>query len=430
MIRSRQKIDNYLAPLELVPTDEHPYRIPNNWQWVRGSSIMSPMKTRNPSGDFFSYIDIDAIDNRKQRVTHPKRIAVSKAPSRARRQLHEGDTIFSLVRPYLRNIAYIDASLSDCIASTGFFVCTPTSFIDGRYLYYLMTSTYVVQGLTKMMKGDNSPSIRKKDIENFPFPLPPIEEQHRIVNRIESLFAKLDNAEEKLHGVAENASSGQAAILHKAFTGKLTSSWRQAAGISDDSWSIESFSKIATIETNLVDPLDFPNAPHIAPDNIEKKTGVLLNYRTIKEDGVKSGKHRFHAGQILYSKIRPYLSKCVIVDFDGLCSADMYPINAMQDTRYLWYYMLSQDFVEQTFSAGSRTVLPKINKKGLGAITVPIPCIEEQREIVRILDSYFNKLHTAQSQVNQALIDIDALRKTILIKALHGELSANASSEE
>ena len=152
----------------------------------------------------------------------------------------------------------------------------------------------------------------------------------------------------------------KAAILHKAFTGELTAKWREEHGISIDNWKTTRFDSVAAIRSNLVDPAEYQSFPHIAPDNIEKKTGVLLEYHTIAEDGVTSGKHRFYSGQILYSKIRPYLSKAVVVDFDGLCSADMYPIEAYQNARCLWYYMLSDEFLLQASTAGSRSVLPKM----------------------------------------------------------------------
>lgn len=206
----------------LVPAEEQPYEVPENWVWVYGKNIFMPMESRKPDGEDFYYIDIDAIDNKNQVVTEAKKIKTAQAPSRASRKLHTGDTVFSLVRPYLKNIAYIDVQLSDCIASTGFFVCTPNAALNDKYLYRLMVSSYVVDGLNKHMKGDNSPSIRKDDIENYPFPLPPLSEQQRIVERIKELFAKLDEAKERLQEVADSFAVRKAAILHKAFTGELT----------------------------------------------------------------------------------------------------------------------------------------------------------------------------------------------------------------
>ena len=154
-------------------------------------------------------------------------------------------------------------------------------------------------------------------------------------------------------------------------------------------------------------------------------------YHTIAEDGVTSGKHRFYPGQILYSKIRPYLSKVVVVDFDGLCSADMYPIDAKKNARCLWYYMLSEEFLEQASSAGSRSVLPKINQKELSALTVFMPSDEnEQAEIVRILDDLLAKEQQAKEAAETVLSQIDLIKKSILARAFRGELGTNDPTEE
>ena len=156
-----------------------------------------------------------------------------------------------------------------------------------------------------------------------------------------------------------------------------------------------------------------------------------MEYHTIAEDGVKSGKHRFYPGQILYSKIRPNLSKVVIVDFDGLCSADMYPIEAIGDAKCLWYFMLSENFLEQASSAGSRSVLPKINQKELSALTVTIPdSIEEQKEIANIIDSLFAKEYQVKETAEAVIEQIDTMKKAILARAFRGELGTNDPSEE
>ncbi len=193
--------------------------------------------------------------------------------------------------------------------------------------------------------GSAQPNLSAASVMDYMIPLSPLAEQHRIVDRIESLFAKLDESKQKVKDTLDSFEIRKAAILHKAFIGELTSQWRKDHGVGMESWKKSRFDEVATIKSNLVNPLDFPDLPHIAPDNIEKKTGVLLEYHTVSEDGVTSGKHRFYPGQILYSKIRPYLSKVVVVDFDGLCSADMYPIEAKGNAKCLWYYMLSEEFL-------------------------------------------------------------------------------------
>ena len=132
----------------------------------------------------------------------------------------------------------------------------------------------------------------------------------------------------------------------------------------------------------------------------------------------------------MYSKIRPYLSKVVIVDFDGLCSADMYPIDAKEDTRYLWYYMLSDEFLEQASNAGSRSVLPKINQKELSKVMVRMTSLIEQQVIVKILDDIFEKERQAKEAAEAVLDQIDIMKKSILAHAFRGELGTNDPKEE
>lgn len=107
------------------------------------------METKRPSGDYFNYIDIDSIDNKAHKVTQSKQIETKNAPSRASRAVKCGSVLFSFVRPYLENIAYIDEENKDCIASTGFYVCNSNGILYPTFMYYLMLSEYVIQGLNQ-----------------------------------------------------------------------------------------------------------------------------------------------------------------------------------------------------------------------------------------------------------------------------------------
>lgn len=171
-------------------------QLPDSWCWVNGIDIFEPMKSIQPHGDTFKYIDIDAIDNKRNIITSIKVLASQNAPSRASRYTEKGNILFSMVRPYLRNIAMVPEN--NCIASTGFYVCREKEFLLSHYCLFMMLSDYVVNGLNAFMKGDNSPSINKSHIESFKFPLPPYKEQLRIVAKIEELFGILDGIKEAL----------------------------------------------------------------------------------------------------------------------------------------------------------------------------------------------------------------------------------------
>ena len=182
---------------EITCDNAHSEKLPQNWIWVKGKNIFLPMKSTKPKYKEFKYIDIDSIDNKRYVIRNIKTIKTLNAPSRASRYTQKDDVLFSMVRPYLRNIAKV--VIDNCIASTGFYVCSCIPHIlNPDYCYYLMISDYVVNGLNQFMKGDNSPSINKGHIDEWLFPLPPLPEQQRIVQKVENLFSFLDNIHKAL----------------------------------------------------------------------------------------------------------------------------------------------------------------------------------------------------------------------------------------
>lgn len=412
----------------LVPAEEQPYEVPENWVWVYGKNIFMPMESRKPDGEDFYYIDIDAIDNNNQVVTEAKKIKTAQAPSRASRKLHTGDTVFSLVRPYLKNIAYIDVQLSDCIASTGFFVCTPNAALNDKYLYRLMVSSYVVDGLNKHMKGDNSPSIRKDDIENYPFPLPPLSEQQRIVERIEELFAKLDEAKERLQEVADSFAVRKAAILHKAFSGELTKQWRLENGVSDESWEEKKLGEVAL----LLSGQDFPptkynsdgnGIPYITGASNFDDTHILIN-RWTDEPSVIAQENDV----LLVCKGSGY-GKTIIADFKEAHIARQIMalrVKEIIDNNLLLYYLRNKNrFIKEQ----GQGLIPGLSRKVILSLTINLPTLPEQHEIVRLIDDLLARERAAQQATEQALASIDLMKKSILARAFRGELGTNKASE-
>ena len=179
--------------------DEIPFELPKSWAWCRGYSCFEGLGSTKPQGDFFDYIDIDAIDNRLHCIKDAKHLPVSDAPSRASRAVKDGSVLFSLVRPYLENIALVEEKHSNCIASTGFYVCNSNGVLLPEFMFFLMISDYVVNGLNQYMKGDNSPSISKDNIENWLYPVPPIGEQQTICAKLKTVFTLVENVEKSLN---------------------------------------------------------------------------------------------------------------------------------------------------------------------------------------------------------------------------------------
>lgn len=401
----------------LIPNWDEPYKLPPNWCWVNLQSVL-----QHQSGN--SKLIKGKLESEKKEGLYDAYSASGQDVYTASYE-HEGDAIIVSAVGARCGKAFLAKGKWSAIANTHI-IYTNDKLIDIRYLYYVLNDEF-----WWVKRGNAQPFIVVNESLSKPFALPPLKEQLRIVSRIESLFAKLDEAKKRAQEVIDEFEIRKAAILYKAFSGELTAKWRDENRINNYSYAKKRFDEVAIIKSNLVDPAEYQDYPHIAPDNIEKKTGVLLEYHTIAEDGVKSGKHRFYPGQILYSKIRPNLSKVVVVDFDGLCSADMYPIEAIGDTKCLWYFMLSENFLEQASSAGSRSVLPKINQKELSALTVTIPdSIEEQKEIANIIDSLLAKEYQVKETAEVVVEQIDTMKKAILARAFRGELGTNDPSEE
>ena len=217
--------EKFLATGEMKCIDEEiPFEIPATWEWVRGKSVFLPMESTKPAKDFV-YIDVDAVNNKTNSIDKPKFILKTNAPSRATRKLHKNDILFSMVRPYLRNIALVPEEYANAIASTGFYVITSLNALFPKYIFLLMLSSYVVDGLNSFMKGENSPSINNCHIEDFLYPLPPLTEQHRIVAKVEELLPFVENyacAQNKFNKLnTEINDKLKKSILQEAIQGRL-----------------------------------------------------------------------------------------------------------------------------------------------------------------------------------------------------------------
>ncbi|MHB2028658.1 MAG: restriction endonuclease subunit S [Acidimicrobiales bacterium] len=247
-------------------------------------------------------------------------------------------------------------------------------------------------------------------------PTPPLAEQQRIVEILEEQFRRLDAALASIRTVQVKAKAFRQSLLQAAFSGELS-----VDGTAE--WEFRKFSEVAHVDSNLTDPKAYADLPHIAPNHIEAGTGRLLEYTTVKADGVTSGKHLFHPGHILYSKIRPYLNKVALVDFGGLCSADMYPISTSQNVNWLFYVMLSPEFVRLVSGTQNRTVLPKTNARDLSAITIPVPPISVQHRIVEVLEEQFSRLDAASLVANKLEARIASERRSLLHAAFSGALT-------
>lgn len=320
------------------------------------------------------------------------------------------------------------------------------SLSNKRFLLYLLGS--LKEEIEEKAYGAAQPNISPKLIESIKINFPPLAEQNRIVAKLDALFMQHEAMNKSMVKIPELLKNFRKQVLTQAVTGKLTEEWRKGKDLVNeyndritnedkrklninlpDYWLDLSFDSVVTIKSNLVPPNDYLEYPLITPDVIQSGTGVLLLKPLVSDIMPISAKHYFSKGDIVYSKIRPYLSKLIITDFDGLCSADMYPISTDLDIKYLFYFMLSNEFLFYATSAGERSVLPKINQKGLNIIPIPTPSLREQHEIVSRVESLFAKADLIEQQYQSLKTKIDTLPQAILHKAFKGDLSEQLDTD-
>lgn len=182
-----------------------------------------------------------------------------------------------------------------------------------------------------------------------------------------------------------------------------------------EGWKWVRFGSVIDITTNIVNSSDYKNMIQVSPDDIEKNTGRLIYpLRTVKEKEIISVNHLFSKDMLIYSKIRPRLRKIVYVDFDGLCSADMYPLKTSLKYAFVKQLMLSDYFDLEVYKFDNRVKMPKINQPQLNSIKIPIPPLEEQSEIVRLVETNLTKISKIESQIQEREIYTKQLMQSIL----------------
>jgi type I restriction enzyme, S subunit len=189
-------------PMPPVEGDEVPFAAPAGWEWTRIRQVTSDRGQKIPDRDF-TYIDVTSIDKEVGCVADAKVVAAADAPSRARKVVHRGDVLYSCVRPYLLNVAVIDNEIAPPpIASTAFAILNGFGLVLPKYLWIVLRSPFMVALVEAKMRGQAYPAINDADFANLPFPLPPLEEQRRIVAKVYELmelcgqFTKAQEAKE------------------------------------------------------------------------------------------------------------------------------------------------------------------------------------------------------------------------------------------
>jgi len=476
-------------PLPPIAEDEIPYDLPEGWVWCRIGEIIHLGDNLNihkvwPAGTMVNYVDIDAIDNKRHCIINPKIEVVEKLSSRARRVLKKGYIAYSLVRPYLNNVAIIDSDKDNYIGSTGFIVFYPL-IILAKYFMNVLLSNYIVEYFTSLLSGFNSPSISQTDFFNTLFPLPPLGEQQRIVAKVEELMAlcdELEVAEQELEALENRFEEYlPKSILQAAVQGKLVPQDihdEPASGLLERICAKKThFIKEGKIKKEkLLPPITEDEIPYDLPEgwvwcrlgelcnygetisfmpeyipetawileleDIQKDTGAILQYRSKIERNSKSSKHVFSKGDVLYSKLRPYLNKVILAEKEGYCSSEILPLRFCDVVypQYAVYFLRNPMFVDYAIEHSYGVKMPRLGTEDGRNALFPLPPFAEQQRIVAKVDelmSLYEELktiktkHVEQIQVSSAnVINFPVVKQEEQLQlAARGEISKKPSTE-
>ncbi|MBE7497320.1 MAG: N-6 DNA methylase [Verrucomicrobiaceae bacterium] len=325
----------------------------------------------------FRYIDIDSVDNIGLRITEPKSIPVGEAPSRARKLVKARDVLFSTVRPYLKNIAIVPASLDGEIASTGFGVMrADEARMLPEYLFSVVSNQRFVDAANELTTGASYPAITENQLFDLEIPLPPLEEQRRIVAEIEGYQKVLDGARQILAGYKP---SFDVDPEWETFPLAELIQEKPKNGYSGKPVAHPTQLKVLSLSATTSGKLD------------------ITKFKYLDEDIPLNAPCRCKRGDIYLQRgnTQELVGTAALFDVDA--TDFIYPdlmirVRANEErimTSYLLHTLQSQPVREFLMSnaTGAAGNMPKINQGIVESIPIPLPPLEEQRRIVSELDA-------------------------------------------
>ena len=414
----------------LVPEEEQPYKVPENWCWVRLSSVAKVITGGTPSkkhpeyyGSDFPFFKPADLDSGRSIVEASEYLSA------------EGKSVARIIPAHSTAVCCI-GTIGKCgylevDGATNQQINSMIPKINPLYLYYYANTELFISQLWSKAVATTISIVNKSKMESNNVPLPPLTEQSRIVARIESLFAKLDDAKEKIQKVLDGADLRRAAILHQAFTGKLTAKWRLEHDLSIDDWcdlklgDVITRIKYGTSEKSDYNKSAFPvlRIPNITDDGLDLSD---LKYLPKADDSCRVNKDDILV--IRSNGSRNLVGKCVLVpELDNVYFYASFLIGISPSERviaeFLVRFLNSEEARGQIFAkAKSSAGIHNVNSKELKAIEIKLPSISEQQEIVRLLDNLLSREQSTVTACDEALTTIDTLKKSILARAFRGEL--------
>ena len=265
----------------------------------------------------------------------------------------------------------------------------PNTNIVPSFLAYSILSKK--QSLEKTANAPVVPIINKKDFSNTTILVPPLSEQQHIVEELDLLSSIIEKKKAQLNELDNLAQS----LFYEMF--------------GENSYEKVTLEEVVEITSSLVSPLEPPYADmlHVSPSNSISNTGDIVDCIRAKEEKLISGKYTFTKGMVLYSKIRPNLNKVAIPTFDGICSADMYPLSVKEKATniFVWRLLLSKDFLDYAIKQSGRARMPKLNREALFSYSFSLPPLSLQHQFAEKMQA----LEYQKELIKQSIKEVETL---------------------
>ena len=426
----------------LVPAEEQPYEVPENWVWVRLGSLyeVNPKNKADDESDA-AFIPMEKISAGMLSEYSYETQKWCKA-KKGHTQFADGDVAFAKISPCFENRkSMMLNNLPNSIGGgTTELIILRNASINQKYTFWLVSDERFIRGGVQTYSGTvGQQRINMDYVRSYPIPLPPLSEQQRIVDRIEELFAKLDEAKERLQEVVDSFAVRKAAILHKAFTGELTKQWRRENGVTDESWEEKKLGEVGswlgggTPSTSREEYWDNGNILWITSKDM-KSAVIEDTLMKVNEIGVKNSSANYIEKPAILVVMRSGILRrtfpVAMVKKPFTVNQDLKAIVPdKDDLEFLFWMLLSNERLILDSCMKNGTTVESINSNALKAFAFKCPTLPEQHEIVRLIDDLLARERSAQQAAEQALASIDLMKKSILARAFRGELGTNKASE-
>ena len=417
--------------------------LPPHWSSLALGELCSSVEKVDPTNlgrDDFWYVDIGALEPSSSSLEKVINIPTANAPGRARQLIRNGDSIFATVRPYMKKVAYIPKEFDGQIASTGFCVLRPIQEkLHSKYLFYFLLSDQLLDQVLPLQRGVSYPAIRDNDLKNAHIPIPPIDEQNKIVELLEDHLSRLDAALADVKQARIKAAQFRRSLLQAAFTGNLGSGGTSFKTELPSDWSLVSLNEAMAECKN---GLTYRNNPELAGFPVSRietiSRGeidfVKVGYGGVSLDG--NQKHLLNPGDILFSHINSMLHVGKVAIYKTGMPALLHGMNLLRITpndgfvpEFLFYLFQSSDVRKQIWSKAKHAVnQASINIGELKTVVIPKPPFDEQHKIVELLEGHLSRLDASVSLADAMEKQSNGLRRSLLQAAFTGQLTKEVAS--